>query len=196
MSGNTSKIRIFTKCVHLVRVKNANQTVDGEILRLPKRLWTFTGFYYDKNTSLFQRILGTIVNIFIVFYLSIVTSFILLFLHFDDDVSTESILNVGYEFVTAIAAILTFFVFLMKRNKLIEMTRKVQDDVNRRVNSDIIQFYLNAEKSCNYATKLPIIYFLTIYDITVPLYILANWLYETLIGDVNVEGWFYIYVIW
>lgn len=126
-----------------------------EVLRLPKHFWMFCGFYFDESTSSIQRWLGIIVNILIVFYLSMVAIFVLLLLYFDDNVTTESILNIGYELVTSSAAVLTFIVVSLKKDELIGITIQ---GVNRRIKPETIHFYKKAEKHCDYATKLPIIY--------------------------------------
>lgn len=185
-----------TNIMNSVMESCAIQSIEMEALRLPRQFWVFCGFYCDESTSLIQRILGHVVSFFIVFYLSMIAVLALLFLYFEDIVTTESILNVGYEFVTASAAVLTFFIVSFKKGKLIEMTKKLQNDVNRRVNSETIDFYQKAEYHCDYAMKLLIIYFVSVYVIAFPLYIFLNWIYESIIGDVNVEGWFSIYVFW
>lgn len=167
-----------------------------EVIRLPKHFWMFCGFYFDESTSSIQRWLGIIVNILIVFYLSMLAIFVLLLLYFDDNVTTESILNIGYELVTSSAAVLTFIVVSLKKDELIGITIQLQQDVNRRNKPETIHFYEKAEKHCDYATKLPIIYSLLVFDVAFLLYILVNWVYEAIIGDVNVGGWFYIYVFW
>lgn len=167
-----------------------------EILKISKKLWIFTGFYYDENTSIVKRFFGIFINIFIVVWLTMVIVVCVLYIYFNDELITESLLNVGYESVTAAVAVITFVELSLKKEKIVDLTRSIEEEVNRRINFKTVQIYENAEKYSECATKFPIIYSIILYDIAFPTYIVINYIYERINNNVNVKEWFNIYVFW
>lgn len=167
-----------------------------EILKLTRTFWTFTGFYYDKKTSSFNRLVSIVANGFIVFNLIMVIVLSVIYLHERCAQTAEKVFHVMFQILVGLSVLITYAVLTLGKRRLIVLTKNLQEHVNHWLRDDTKGFFEKAERQCEMFTRWPITFCVLVYNGAFPLLIFFSWARDVYLDRVDVSSWLNVYLVW
>lgn len=166
-----------------------------EILKSSKYLWIKSGLYTDDNIPTAYRLIGYLFEmiIAILVFLVLVLSLACVMLC---DKPQSKIFQALFQAIAAVACFYTVIALKLQKNRLTKTVMNIESDVNKRINSNNIAFYKNAEKYSTLFTKLPLIFGFAFFDGIFLMYTIITWSYESYNNQVDVTKWLTTFVFW
>lgn len=167
-----------------------------EILKKIRRYWTAFGYYYDENTSLTRRIFGIFANVLTMAALAMLNCFSIIYLCTERNLSMEKVFHCLVEITVATTVTLTYILLNLEKGKIIDLTKKFQNDVNDQLNVQSIVLFENVEKESEEYIRWPLRFCYVFYNAAFPLLQFSFWIYQAIFSDVDPTRWPNIYTMW